>query len=187
MLTEIDTLHHVARFLDPLHTCMLARTSKYINSTLKDIAHKHKHEAYERLFRLDVATDIFSVHRQWRNFNALYIVRKETAVRRRMRRKRVTVCEFQFGFYTGRKDEWHHCILSLPSFQTNFGARLTVTSYDRNDERIVTRTFDTIFTVEALIRIIETRHWHSRYFIFKNRWSYLEGEPSPVLVLGFEE
>ena len=187
MQFEIDIVFAIIQFLNPRLTCMLARTSKSLNSILKEIAHTYKHKAYERLFCLDVATDFFSVRRMWRQFNALYIVRKEMAVRRRMRRIRVTVREFQFGFYTGRKDEWHHCFLSLPSFRTNLGARLTVISYDKDDRRIAMRTFENILTVDALIRIIETRHWHSKYCIFADRWSYIEWEPSPVLVLGFEQ
>jgi len=188
MQFDIDIVCTILPFLTPRSACMLARASKSLNELLKEIAQTYKRGAYERLCCLDTATDFFSVRRMWRQFNALYIVRKEMAIKRRIRRARVTVREFQFGFYTGRKDEWHHCYLSLPPFGANLGARLRVASFDRNDERIVTRTFESIFSVDALIGILETRYWHSEFYcVCASRWSYIEGEPSPVLVLGFEE
>ena len=174
-------------FLDIPSVCRLASANKSLNSMLKETSQNHKHKAYELLSHLDTATDFFSVKRSWQQFNALYIVRKETGIRRRMNGARLKLREFQFGFYTGRKDEWHHCLLSLPPLWTNLGARLRVVSYDRYDEKIATRTFDSIFSVEKLIRILETRYWHSKYCIFTSRWSIVEGEASPVLVLGLEE
>jgi hypothetical protein len=174
-------------FLDTPSICRLASTSKSLHDALRETTLNLKHMAYVRLRHLDTATDLFSVQRTWKQFNALYIVRKETSVRRRVFKTRITAREYQFGFYTGAKDKWHHCFLTLPAFSTGLGARLRVTSYDRHDERILTRTFSGIFRIENLIRILETQHWHSYTCMFVSRWSYIEDVARSVLVLRLEE
>ena len=174
-------------FLDTTSICRLASTSKSLHDALRETTLNLKHMAYVRLRHLDTATDLFSVQRIWRQFNALYLVRKETAVRRRVCKTRITAREYQFGFYTGAKDEWHHCFLTLPAFSTGLGARLRVTSYNRHDERILTRTFAGIFCVENLIQLLETQYWHTYICVFAKRWSYIEDIARQVLVLRLEE
>ena len=171
----------IARHLSPQSTCMLASTCKSIRSMLREITTQYRRRAYERLRCLDTATHFFSV--EWTHFNTLYITDKRS-VRARFRQRRITAREFSFGFYTGRMDEWHQATLFVPPFWTNTGACLRVLSCNRSTKK---RTFRGIFCVGQLITILETRWWHSCYCIFANRWSYLDNEPSVVLVLGCEE
>ena len=183
-----DAIALLVEHLDVESACRLARTSRCMHAVLREHTQECKRAAYERLQNFDTQTDFFSVQRTWSQFNALYNVRKEIAVRRRVGRARVTAREFQFGFYTGRKDEWHHCFLTLPPLWTGLGARLRVVTYDnRDDERIVTRTFKNIHRVETLDRILETCNWHSSLCILGERWSYTRGQTRPMLWLGFEE
>jgi hypothetical protein len=161
---------------------MLASTCKSLNSMLKDITTEYKRREYERLRGLDTATHFFSILQP--HFNTLHITTKRS-VRTRFRQKRIIAREFSFGFYTGRMDEWHQATLSVPPFWTNAGARLRVVSC--NDSLSTKRTFRGIFCVGQMIRILETRWWHSSYCVFRNGWSYVHNEPSPVLVLGCEE
>lgn len=183
-----DPIQLLVAHLAPESACRLARTSKCIHAMLRDHTQKCKHIAYERLQNIDTQTDFFSPNKIWSQFNALYLVRKEIAVRCRIGKAWVTARKFQFGFYTGRKDEWHHCFLTLPPVRTGLGARLRVVTYDEpRHDRIFTRTFKNIHRVETLISILESRHWHSSLCIMGERWSYTNGHTQRMLWLGYEE
>ncbi len=165
-IDHIDILSSIRPFLDRIATCRLAQTSKSLNALLKDDAGNYKQTAYNRLCELDATTDFFSVRKKWEQFNALYIIRKEPALRRWARvdgkRIRIAMREFRFGFYTGRRDEWHHCFLTLPPFWTNLGGRMQVTSFETRmgDDVLATRTFSGIFSTDRLAKILDMHDWH---------------------------
>jgi hypothetical protein len=172
----------ITPLLDTRSTCVLASTSRFLNTALKHVARKHKQDQYEYLRHFGKHTTFFTIRQPYLHFNTLYITGKKR-IRTRYRQKWVTIREFSFGFYTGRMDEWHQVTLTIPPFWTDTGAHVRVDSPCIK----TVRSFSKIFCVNQLVRILETSWWHSRYTISTNRWSYVRNEPSSVLLLGYEE
>jgi len=175
----------------PQLSCILACVNKYLKSMLSKRA---RQQAYLDLWNLQ-ETSIFDRGRDWVQFNALYWLCKRQTFRAVLRladcnrSKSVRIRKYHFGFYTGRRDEWHKCALTVTPHASGRGARLVVQSFDGSsaDRPYVTRTFDRIFGLGALIRILNEKYWHSFYCIWGDRWSFTENQASRLLILGYED
>jgi len=175
----------------PSLACRLVCVNQHLKCMLSERA---KQQAYLALWNLQ-DTSIFNRGRDWAQFNALYLLCKRQTIRvvlRRADHKRsqsVRIRKYHFGFYTGRRDEWHKCTLTVTPHASDRGARLRVQSFNGTsaDRPYVTRTFDRIFGLGALIRILNEKNWHTFYCICGDRWSYTENQASRLLILGYED
>jgi hypothetical protein len=160
-----------------------------VNRALRDmLAGRVREQAYQGLCSIDLSS--FSKHpRQC----GLYELEKGHDVWRRQRSHNpkepvlVKIHKYRFGFLTGQKDEWHTCVLTVPPLTVCRWARLRVHSLDSRGKWRVQRSFNHIRRVSDILSILRTRHWHSGYWIWGYRWSYLENQSKRALVLGLEE
>jgi len=158
------------------------------------LSERVRQQAYLELWDLH-NTSIFNKSREWAQFNALYWLCKRQTARAALRiagckrSKRVRIHRYLFGFYTGRRDEWHRCTLTVTPYATGRGASLWVQSFDGSsaDKPYVTRTFDRIFSLGALVQILNQKYWHSFYCVWGERWSFTDNQASRVLILGYED
>jgi len=158
-----DTVSHISSFLEIEVICKLASVDSQLRELLRNKIHEARHKAFVRLSSME---SLFAVELKWSTFNALYLVRKDIGVRRRFRSEnnamlQLTASETRFGFYTGhcrRHRCWHECILTIPPFWSNLGARLKIQSYRLRDNRrkSVFKKNGGIFTVEQLAYFLQT-------------------------------
>lgn len=149
---------------------------------------------YNDLWELD-KTSFFSRDREWSQFNALYITRHRQTLSANIAvdapnlTQKCIICKYEFGFYTGRRDEWHSCSLIVTPYAARQGASLTVLSYNStsNETPYVTRTFNKIYSLTQLTKIMDEKYWHSFYCFSSNGWSYIENQARSSFYVGYEE
>ena len=108
--------------------------------------------AFERFRHMDTRTNVFE--REWDCFKCLYWHDK--------REEPGGETVFEFGFWTGRRDQYHTCKLVFPRWEVKQTASLVVATHETrgvSGPPLVTHSFE-LRSFDRLVDVLDSCRWY---------------------------